>query len=67
MGLLNGLQMSFQNGIRRLKIEGNSNLVISQMNDDCEVKSEKLVPLYELACSLRNKFMYTEFQFISNF
>lgn len=56
IGLILGMQLAKQCGVQQLDIEGDSKIVIQQMNGDWKVKSENLKPLYEVAASLKARF-----------
>jgi len=55
-GLLIGLNQAIKLNITELLVEGDSDLVIKQMNNQYKVKSENLIPLYEKAKQLESKF-----------
>ena len=55
-GLIMGLEKALDLGIRNLAVEGDSLLVIKQMNGEFKVKSENLYTLYNDAKELEKKF-----------
>ena len=63
-GLIIGLKDAINLGIKDLIVEGDSLLVINQMNGIYKVKSENLIELYKEATSLKNQFDYILFKHI---
>ena len=55
-GLIMGLEKALDLGIKELAVEGDSLLVIKQMNGEFKVKSENLYTLYSSAKELEKKF-----------
>ena len=55
-GLIIGLELAIQNGIKELKVNGDSLLVIKQMNGEYKVKSLALKKLYIKAKKLSEQF-----------
>jgi ribonuclease HI len=55
-GLILGLQQAIKMGIDSLLVEGDSQLVINQMNNVYKCKSPNLIPLYETAKELSSTF-----------
>jgi len=55
-GLIIGLNEAINMNIKNLSVEGDSMLVIKQMNGEYKVKSEKLIDLYEAAKKMSDKF-----------
>ena len=55
-GLIMGLEKALDLGIKELAVEGDSLLVIKQMNGEFKVKSENLYTLYNDAKELEKKF-----------
>jgi ribonuclease HI len=55
-GLLLGLNQAINLNITEILVEGDSDLVIKQMNNKYKVKSENLIPLYEKAKRLESMF-----------
>ena len=55
-GLIMGLEKALDLGIKELAVEGDSLLVIKQMNGEFKVKSENLYTLYDVAKGLEKKF-----------
>ena len=63
-GLIIGLKECLKRGIRKITVYGDSKLVINQMNEEWDVKSPKLKPLYESAKKIENKMEIVSFQYI---
>ena len=63
-GLILGLQNAISLNINNLVVEGDSLLVIKQMNKEYKVKSEKLLPLFEEAQLLVDQFENISFQHV---
>ena len=63
-GLIIGLQGAIDLKITNLFVEGDSKLIINQMNGDFKVNSNKLIDLYVKATELTNKFEYILFNHI---
>jgi ribonuclease HI len=63
-GLILGLKCCSNLNIKKLKVEGDSLLVISQMNKKYKVNSPLLLPLYEIANKLVSNFDKVEFSHI---
>jgi len=63
-GLILGLQQAKEFGIKCLKVEGDSLLVINQMNGTYKCKSSNLVELYEKAKELETAFDKIEYQHV---
>ena len=55
-GLIMGLEKALDLGIKELAVEGDSLLVIKQMNGEFKVKSENLYILYNKAKELEKRF-----------
>ena len=55
-GLIIGLTEAVNMNIKHLAVEGDSMLVIKQMNGEYKVKAEKLIELYNIANDLSSKF-----------
>jgi ribonuclease HI len=64
-GLLLGLNKAVDLGIKNLKVESSSNLVINQMKEIYDCKSPDLVEIYTIAKNLEKNFDYIEYLFIS--
>ena len=62
MGLLRGLTAARTNGIRRLKVEGDSELVIRQMKGQYNCSKSSIRPLYEKCVKLANSFQVIEYE-----
>ena len=63
-GLILGLTMCLELGIKNIKVQGDSLLVISQMKQLYKVNSPLLLPLYNKARYLTSKFDNIEFSHI---
>ncbi len=56
--LIRALEWLDENGYtsRRIKVKGDSRLVVKQMNGEFKVKSKSIIPLFQKAAQLRKKF-----------
>ena len=63
-GLINGLKVAYREGIRRLHVKGDSELVIRQMTGEYRVSSELLTPYHRSAMSWVQNFQSVTFQHI---
>jgi ribonuclease HI len=63
-GLILGLQQAIKMNIDCLLIEGDSQLVINQMNEKYKCNSPNLIPLYESAKDLSSTFRAIQFNHI---
>ena len=63
-GLLIGLRESVNKGIKYLKVEGDSLLVIKQMTGEYRVNSENLIELYNEAKNLEKQFITVSYHHI---
>jgi ribonuclease HI len=63
-GLINGLELCVSLGIKRIKVEGDSMLVIKQMKGEYNCSSENLKELYTKAQLLIRKFEKIDFNHI---
>ena len=63
-GLLNGLKLCISLGIKRVKVEGDSMLVIKQMKKEYNCNSENIMQLYKESLVLVKKFEKIDFQHI---
>lgn len=63
-GLYDGLKNALDNGISELKVYGDSNLVIQQMNGKWKVKSDNLKDVYKKCIELKCKFKFIEFNHV---
>ena len=63
-GLIMGLEKALELGIKNLAVEGDSLLVIKQMNGEFKVKSENLYTLYDCAKSFEKQFESVTFTHI---
>ena len=61
MGLLRGLTAAKTNGIRRLKVEGDSELVIRHMTGEYNCSKSSIRPLYEQCVDLAENFQVIEY------
>lgn len=64
MGLIMGLNKAIELNITNLCVEGDSMLVIKQMNGENKVKSSNLIELYNFATNLKTKFETITFSHI---
>lgn len=62
--LILGMKLALQHNINYLHVEGDSNLVINQMNGKFAVKSENLIDLHNTAKELEKKFSFIKFHHI---
>ena len=63
-GLIMGLEMALLHGVRRLRIEGDSMLVIQQIQGKWKIKAEGLLELYTEAKRLMDQFEALEIRHI---
>ena len=63
-GLVAGLRLALKHGIQRLKVYGDSKLVIEQMKGNWSVKSTNLVGSFQNCKSLEKQFFHLEFHHI---
>lgn len=63
-GLIIGLEEAVHQNIKNLQVNGDSELVIKQMNNLYKVKAEKLLPLFNKAKKLQTNFTSIQFQHI---
>ena len=56
--LIKGLECLAEKGIDKIKVRGDSQLVIKQLKGEYRVRSDRLRPLYERAKELLRKFDY---------
>lgn len=66
-GLIIGLKECLKRGFRKITVYGDSKLIIKQMNEEWNVKSDKLKPLYESAKKIENKMELVSFQHLRRF
>mmetsp|Transcript_22883 Transcript_22883/g.34347 ORF Transcript_22883/g.34347 Transcript_22883/m.34347 type:complete len:300 (-) Transcript_22883:211-1110(-) len=64
-GLVAGLRAAISSQVRRLRVEGDSEIVINQMRGCYNVNSYRLKPLYNEAKSLERRFQSVSFHHIS--
>lgn len=64
MGLIMGLNKAIELNITNLWVEGDSMLVIKQMNGENKVKSSNLIELYKFATNLKTNFETITFSHI---
>ena len=60
-GLIIGLKLAIDMGIKSLVVEGDSMLIIKQMKGEYKVKSSNLIDLYDEAKVLEKEFEYIKF------
>ena len=63
-GLINGLTQAVDEGIKRLNVKGDSELVIKQMNGDYRVRNDQLRRLYHEAKSIESQFQRVTYEYI---
>lgn len=64
MGLIIGLQKAVDLNIQELAVEGDSNLVINQMNGKNKVRSSNISELHKLAMEIKQKFNIITFNHV---
>jgi ribonuclease HI len=64
MGLIKGLEKAVEMGIKRLKVEGDSQLVIQQVQGNFKCKHPNILPLYQTARELKNRIQSIQFAHI---
>lgn len=64
MGLIMGLSKAFEFNISDLIVEGDSMLIIKQMNEEYKVKSSNIIEVHKLAMQLKLKFSNIVFQHV---
>ena len=64
MGLIMGLSKAAEFNINDLIVEGDSMLIIKQMNGEYKVKSSNIIELHKLAMQLKLKFSNIVFQHV---
>ena len=64
MGLIMGLSKAAEFNISDLIVEGDSMLIIKQMNEEYKVKSSNIIELHKLAMQLKLKFSNIVFQHV---
>jgi len=64
MGLIIGLQKTVELNIKELAVEGDSLLVIKQMNGQYKVKSSNISELHKVAMNLKKKFNIITFNHV---
>lgn len=63
-GLILGLNTALKQGITELRVCGDSQLVIRQMQGNYRVNSAKLAPLHQCAITLASKFAKIEYEHV---
>ena len=63
-GLIQGLKKASEHGIRRLRVQGDSLLVINQMTGDYQVRSAHLQAYHTRAIDVQSKFICVEFEHV---
>ena len=61
LSLIKGMELAIDNNIKDVLVEGDSNLIINQMNGIYKVKAENLIPLHKQAKELVAKFDFIHF------
>jgi ribonuclease HI len=64
MGLIIGLQKAVELNIKELSVEGDSLLVIKQINGQYKVKSSNISELHKIAMNLKKKFTIITFNHV---
>ena len=64
MGLIKGLEKAVEMGIKRLRVEGDSQLVIQQVQGNFKCKHPNILPLYQRARELKNRIESIQFAHI---
>jgi ribonuclease HI len=64
MGLIIGLNQAIEMNINELNVEGDSMLIIKQMNGQYKVNSSNLIEVHKLAMNLKSKFKTIKFTHI---
>ena len=59
--LIIGLKLVVQQNVQHLKVYGDSQLVIQQVNDEYEMKYDKLIPYKQMENFLKSKFFTISF------
>jgi ribonuclease HI len=62
--LIKALEFCIKFNIREIYIEGDAKIVIDQINNICNVKSDMIKPLYAKVNNLKNHFEFINFQHI---
>ena len=62
--LIQGMKLALKHNINCLHVEGDSNLVVNQMNGKFAVKSENLIDLHNTAKELEKQFSFIKFHHI---
>ena len=66
LGLIEGLKMAKQHRIKRLKVQGDSELVINQVKGEYHVNAQHLVPYYDaVKAMIARDFQVVVFEWIS--
>jgi ribonuclease HI len=64
LALLSGLKMCLNNDIKNVLVQGDSELIIKQINEIYKVNNEKLLTYYNIAISLKLQFENISFEHI---
>jgi deoxyadenosine/deoxycytidine kinase/ribonuclease HI len=64
LSLIKGLDLALQYDIKSLHVEGDSSLIINQMNGTNKVNAKNLIPLHTQAKELEKKFQYIDYKHI---
>lgn len=64
LSLIKGLELALQSDMNALHIEGDSSLIINQMNGTNKVNAKNLIPLHKQAKELERKFHYIDYKHI---
>ena len=63
-GLIEGMELALKNDVTDLHVRLDSKLAIEQMSGNWKVKNANIRPLWEKACSLREKFNTIAFKHV---
>lgn len=64
MGMIGGLRAAIDEGVKRLEVLGDSELVINQMRGEYDCHAVRLVPLYRQAKALERSFINVSYRWI---
>ena len=64
LSLIKGLELALQSDMNALHVEGDSSLIINQMNGTNKVNAKNLIPLHKQAKELERKFHYIDYKHI---
>lgn len=64
LSLIKGLELALQSDMNALHVEGDSSLIINQMNGTNKVNAKNLIPLHKQAKELEHKFHYIDYKHV---